>query len=171
MSTFKLLQAAVFFAFSLTVTPVLAATKVAVLPFELVDETRYTVPEEIARTASLAPAVKKSLSSRGDYEFTEVSPDELQWASTAYGYLMNHADEAVKLGKQLGVDWIVVGENHKVSFLVTYAITHLVNVKNGTLAGHFQRELKGSLYNQTLTDNSAAELGQDIHTRINSPNN
>lgn len=169
MSTSKPLQTVQLLACLMVAAPALAATKVAVLPFELVDETRYTIPEEIARTASLAPAVKKSLSSRGDYAFTEVSPDELQRATTAYGYLMNHADEAAKLGKQLGVDWIVVGENHKVSFLVTYAITHLINVKEGTLAGHFQRELKGSLYNQVLTDNSAAELGQDIHARINPP--
>jgi len=40
--------------------------------------------------------------------------------------------------------WIVVGQHSKHSFLCSYLMVHLVNVKTQKLAGDFPTELKGT---------------------------
>ncbi|EGW19649.1 DUF2380 domain-containing protein [Methylobacter tundripaludum] len=117
----------VYLAFS---DPVNAAPRIAILNFELLDETLLpNTPEELTRTASMKPLLEQAIRRLGDYEIVQISVNDQNAATAGIGYLLNFNDVAAKLGKQSGADWVVVGQHSKHSFLYSYLMVHLVNVK------------------------------------------
>lgn len=87
----------------------LAATRIAVLDFELKDLTLAPgIPAEIQRTASIKPLLEQELASAG-YAIVPISAAAQQAANSGVGYLYDHADAAAVLGKQHAADYIVVG--------------------------------------------------------------
>ncbi|WP_432745987.1 DUF2380 domain-containing protein [Methylobacter sp. G7] len=152
----------VYLAFS---HPVNAAPRIAVLNFELHDITSLpNVPEELTRTASMKPLLEQAISKLGDFEIVQVSVNDQNAATAGVGYLFNFNDVAAKLGKQSGADWIVVGIHSKPSFLFSYLMAHLVNVKTQNLAGDFPIELKGT--HQKVTQRGINALAKKLTARI-----
>lgn len=145
--------------------PVNAAPRIAVLNFELLDDTLLpNAPEELTRIASMKPLLEQAISKLGNYEIVQVSVNDQNAATAGVGYLLNFNDIAAKLGKQSGADWVVVGQHSKYSFLYSYLMVHLVNVKTQKLAGDFPTELKGT--DQKVTQRGISRLAKKLTARI-----
>lgn len=124
---------------------VFAAPKIAILDFELNDITSLpNTPEELIRTASIKPFFEAALTQKGDYQFIQISQADHQAANPGLGYLFKFNDIAAKLGRQFKADWIIVSQHSKPSFLFSYLMVHVVNVKTGKLIGRYAIELKGN---------------------------
>jgi hypothetical protein len=122
-----------------------AAERVAVLNFELNDLTSlpYT-PEERQRTASFRPLLEQALSRMGDYAMIPVNDGDQAAANPGFGYLFRFPELAARFGERVGADWVVVGQHSKPSFLFSYLLANLIDVKNRTLAASYAIELKGN---------------------------
>lgn len=145
--------------------PVNAAPRIAILNFKLLDETLLpNTPEELTRTASMKPLLEQAIRRLGDYEIVQISVNDQNAATAGIGYLLNFNDVAAKLGKQSGADWVVVGQHSKHSFLYSYLMVHLVNVKTQSLTGDFPTELKGT--NPKVTQRSINSLAKKLTARI-----
>jgi len=145
--------------------PVNAAPRIAVLNFELLGDTLLpNAPEELSRTASMKPLLEQAISRLGNYEIVQISLNAQNAATAGVGYLLNFNDVAAKLGKQSGADWVVVGQHSKHSFLYSYLMVHLVNVKTQKLAGDFPTELKGT--HQKVTQRGINSLAKKLAARM-----
>jgi hypothetical protein len=145
--------------------PVNAAPRIAVLNFELRDITTLpNTPDELARTASMKPLLEQAISELGDYEIVQININEQNAATAGVGYLFNFDEIAAKLGRQSGADWVVVGRHSKGSFLYSYLMAHLINVKTESLAGNYSVELKGT--HQKVTERGVNALAKKLTSRI-----
>jgi hypothetical protein len=128
-----------------------AAQRIAVLNFELNDITSLpNTTQEQLRTASLRPLLEQALSQSGDYEIIHINAADQARANAGFGYLFRFNDLAAKLGEQFGADWIIVGQHGKPSFLFSYLMVHLIDIKTQALVGSFDIELKGTHEKVTL---------------------
>ncbi len=122
-----------------------ANPRIAILDFELNDITSLpNTPEEIIRTASIKPLLEQALKKSGNFEIIQINTKAQHTANAGLGYLFHFNDVAAELGKQVGADWVVVGQHSKPSFLFSYLMAHLVNVKNQSLSARYDIELKGN---------------------------
>lgn len=152
----------VYLAFS---HPLNAAPRIAVLDFELYDITTLpNTPDELTRTASMKPLLEQAISKQGDYEIIQININEQNAANAGAGYLFNFDEVAAKLGRQSGADWVVVGRHSKGSFLYSYLMAHLINVKTESLAGNYSVELKGT--HQKVTERGINALAKKLTARI-----
>ena len=143
-----------------------AAPRIAILNFELNDITSLpNTPKEQLRTASIHPLLEGAISQTGDYEIIHINPEAQLAANSSFGYLFRFNDLAAKLGEQFGADWIVVSQHSKPSFLFSYLLAHVINVKAQTLAASYDIELKGN--HEKVTQRGARSLANKIHNLIN----
>lgn len=153
---------AIYMAFS---SPANAASRIAVLDFELSDITTLpNTPEELTRTASMKPLLEQAIKKLGDYEIVQISANEQNAANAGFGYLFTFDEVAAKLGKQYGADWVVVARHSKGSFLYSYVMAHLIDVKTESLAGNYSVELKGT--HQKVTERGISALARKLTARI-----
>lgn len=137
-----------------------AATRIAILDFELKDLTLAPgIPAEILRTASIKALLEGELRSAG-YEIVEIPLPAQRGADSGVGYLFDHADVAAQLGKNFGADYLLVGRLHKPSFLFAYLMGNLVRVSDGRWVGKFISESKGP--NAQLTIKAVESLAVKI---------
>ncbi len=143
-----------------------AETQILILDFELNDIAGIlpTPKEELERTASLGPLLRDAISKNAGYKVLPINKDDQAKAAVGFGYLLDHSDEAAKLGKQLGADFVVVGQIHKPSFLFAYLRVHLVDVNSGKLVGNHYVEIKGST--KKVTEKGVANLANYIDETI-----
>ena len=147
--------------FALCSVPAFAQSRIAVLDFELHDLTLLPrTPEELERTASVAPLLRAALVKKGGYEPVTIAPDTQAKANAAFGYLFDQPEVAAELGARFGAEWVVIGRVHKPSFLFAYLKVHLVNVTSQRLTGDFVVEVKG--YLKKLTERGAVRLAEQI---------
>ncbi len=143
-----------------------AVQRIAILNFELSDITSLpNTAEEQQRTASLRPLLAQALQPMADYEIITINAQIEANANASVGYLFNFDDLAAKLGKQAGADWIIVGRHSKPSFLYSYLLAHLVQVKNPSAVARFAIELKGN--HQKVTQRGINKLADKIQLAIN----
>lgn len=144
-----------------------AAPRIAILDFELNDITSLpNTAQEISRTASIKPFLEQALSQQGDYQFMQISPAQQKAANPGFGYLFKFDENAADLANQYGADWIIVGQHSKPSFLFSYLMVHVVNVKTGKLIGRYELELKGN--HEKVTRRGTRKLAQKISVLISS---
>ncbi|MGZ4958907.1 MAG: DUF2380 domain-containing protein [Methylomonas sp.] len=149
-----------FFGLALLSLNLNAATRLAILDFELKDLTLAPgIPAEIKRTASIKPLLEKELKSAG-YEIVDIPLPAQQAANSGVGYLFDHADVAAQLGEKVGADYVLVGRLHKPSFLFAYLMGNLVRVGDGRWVGKFISESKGP--NAELTIKAVESLAVKI---------
>lgn len=142
------LAARFFIALSITAllfsTSLCASTSLAVLDFELSDLTQVDDNgKEVKRAASLAPMLRDILANAHGYTSVAIPSETYQSANQGFGYLFDHADAAAQLGQTLGADWVVNSRLHKPSFLFSYLISQVVNVKTGLAYPELIVEIKG----------------------------
>ena len=143
-----------------------AAPRIAILNFELNDITSLpNTPQEQLRTASIRPLLEQAISQTGDYEIIHINAEAQATANSSFGYLFRFNDLAAKLGEQFGADWIVVSQHSKPSFLFSYLMAHVINVKTQTLAASYAIELKGN--HEKVTQRGVKSLANKIHALIN----
>lgn len=131
-------------------SPVNAATRIAILDFELHDLTLAPrLPKEIQRTAGLKGLLEGELLKAG-YSIVNIDLAVQQHANAGFGYLFEHSDLAAALGKTVNADYILVGRLHKPSFLFAYIMGHLVRVADGRTVGNYSVETKGGEQKLTL---------------------
>ncbi len=147
---------------SLSCAASLAETRILILDFELNDIAGITPTpqEELERTASLGPLLRDAIAKNAGYKVLPTNKDEQAKANAGFGYLLDHSDEAAKLGKQSGADFVVVGQIHKPSFLFAYLRVHLVDANSGKLVGNHYVEIKGST--KKVTEKGVANLANYI---------
>ena len=142
-----------------------AAPRIAVLDFELNDITSLpNTPAELQRTATMAPLLIEAFNQTGHYQTVAISTDLQKAANGSFGYLFRFPDEAAKLGHQQQVDWIVVSQHSKPSFLFSYLWVYLVDVPSKAIVARYDIELKGS--HEKVTRHAIASLAKKIHETI-----
>jgi hypothetical protein len=145
--------------------PVHAGTRIAILNFELNDITSLpNTPEELTRTAAIRSLLEQAMTQIGDYEIIQINTGAQNAANSGFGYLFRFNEVAAKLGKQFGADWVVVGQHSKPSFLFSYLMTHLINVKTQQLDRNFAIELKGT--HEKVMERGVRRLASMIHESI-----
>ena len=142
-----------------------AAPRLAILNFELNDITSLpNTQQEQLRTASIRPLLEQAISQTGDYEIIHINSEAQLAANSSFGYLFRFNDLAARLGEQFGADWIVVSQHSKPSFLYSYLMAHVINVKTQTLAASYDIELKGN--HEKVTHRGVRSLANKIHALI-----
>lgn len=155
----------IFWLYLLYCGSISAAPRIAVLDFELTDITSLpNTPDELARTASMKPLLEQAISKQGDFEIVQIGVGDQSAAAAGPGYLFRFDEEAAKLGRQAGADWIVVGRHSKSSFLYSYLMAHLIDVKTQTLTGNYSVELKGT--HRKVTEHGMEALAKKLAGRI-----
>ncbi|MDD5266911.1 MAG: DUF2380 domain-containing protein [Methylococcales bacterium] len=141
------------------------APRIAVLNFELNDITSLpNTPQELVRTASISPLLEQAITETGNYEIIHINAVAQATANSSFGYLFRFNDLAAKLGEQYGADWIIVSQHSKPSFLFSYLMSHVINVKTQTLAASYDIELKGN--HEKVTKRGVRSLANKIHALI-----
>ena len=142
-----------------------AREKIAILSFELNDITSLpNTKEERKRTASIKPLLAQAIKQRGDYEIIKISSEQQRAENAGIGYLFKFHDVAAKLAKVFGADWVIVGQHSKPSFLYSYLIANLINVKTGKRVARFDIEMKGN--HQKVTLRGVQKLSREIDKTI-----
>ena len=120
-------------------------TKIVVFDFELNDITSLpNTPDELVRTASFKPLLERAIKSTGQYEIIQINTKDYALENAGLGYLYKFHDIAASLGEKFGAEWVIVGQHSKPSFLFSYIMTNLVNVKTKNLVARYAIELKGN---------------------------
>jgi hypothetical protein len=142
-----------------------AAPRIAILNFELNDITSLpNTPQEKLRTASMQPLLEQAISQSGDFEIIHIKTEDQIAANSSFGYLFRFNDLAAKLGEQYGADWIVVSQHSKPSFLFSYLMAHVINIKTQTLVASYDIELKGN--HEKVTQRGVSSLAKKIHALL-----
>lgn len=146
-----------------------ARQRIAVFNFELNDIT--SLPNTVAeqrRTASIRPLLEQALlKTDDDYEIVAIdSATQALASNSGAGYLFAHPDWAAQLGQRLGVDWLIVGQHSKPSFLFSYLKAQLIEVAPQRLTARFDIEMKGN--HVRVTEHGTTALALKIHRQIGS---
>lgn len=145
--------------------PAYAKPRIAVLDFELNDYTSLpNTHDEQVRTASIRPLLETALSQFGGYDIVTVDSKAQAAANGSFGYLFRFDETAAKLGQDYGADWILVSQHSKPSFLFSYLIAHLINVKTGQQIARYDIELKGN--HTKVTQHGVNALARNINQTI-----
>ncbi len=158
------LGAVLFFGITLNSLAV-ETTRIAILDFELNDITSLpNTPDEIIRTASFKPLLENAISNLGRYEIIQVNSKDYALQNAGLGYLYKFHDIAASLGEKVGAKWVIVGQHSKPSFLFSYIMVNLVNVKTKSLVAGYEIELKGS--HRKVTERGIKAIAKKIKKGI-----
>ncbi|WP_231590836.1 DUF2380 domain-containing protein [Grimontia sp. AD028] len=144
---------------------VCASGRLAVLDFELSDLTQVDDnSKEVERTASLAPMLRDALANTHGYTSVAIPSEAYKNANQGFGYLFDHADATAQLGQAIEADWVVISRLHKPSFLFSYLISQIVNVKTGLAYPELIVEIKGQQeeMNRRGIDKMAGKIARQI---------
>lgn len=146
-------------------TNLFAVPTLAVLDFELNDLTRVSDnSEEVKRTASLAPMLRRALVIDHEYPLATVPDEMYDNANKGVGYLFSHTTDAAQLGKKVGADWVVITRLNKPSFLFSYLIAQVVNVKTHLAYPELIVEIKGP--QQVMSEQGIKKIAEKITQQI-----
>ncbi len=142
-----------------------ADPRIAILNFELNDITSLpNTPEELTRTATIKPLLEQAMTQIGNYEIIQINTEAQKAANSGFGYLFRFHEVAANLGNQFGADWVIVGQHSKPSFLYSYLMVHVINVKTQNLVGSYDIELKGT--HDKVMERGVSSLAKKIHESI-----
>ncbi|WP_347985715.1 DUF2380 domain-containing protein [Methylomonas sp. AM2-LC] len=145
-----------------------AQTRIAVLDFQLNDLTLLANTQtELQRTASMAPLLIESLNLNDDYHAISI-PSTLQAAANNnFADFYHFPAQSAKLGRQLNVDWMVISQHIKPSFLFSYLQVLLIDVNKETQVARYDIELKGS--HAKVTQHSIMALAKKLQATLSEP--
>lgn len=149
------------------ITAQASARAIAVLEFELNDLTlNPNLVEETKRTATLRPLLVGQLTGHHNISVIENPASARVEAEKGKGYLFDRPAVAAKIGREVGVNWIVSGRLHKASFLFVYLKAQLINTQTDRVAADFVVEIKGP--QQKLTRKGIEALALQISAALES---
>jgi hypothetical protein len=161
-----LCSAVAVFLLGLASHSVQADTRIAVLEFELKDMTlQPDIQQETERAATIKPLLQSALQKQGNYVMIDVDAEAQREANTGFGHLFAYHDVAAGLGERAGAEYVVVGRVHKPTYLFTYLMAHLVDVKTKKLVGDYVVEVKGP--QKKITAKGVESLAVQITETIN----
>ena len=141
------------------------AANLAVMEFELKDLTlNPKIKEETERAATLRPLLAERLATHHKHTVVENTSDVKIESERAVGYLFERPAVAARLGRSMGVDWVVSGRLHKGSYLFVYLKAQLIDAKSGGVKADFAVEIKGP--QQKLTYKGVESLAQQINDAL-----
>ena len=146
-------------------TSVNAGIRIAVLDFELNDMTSLpNTRAELIRTGSIKPLLEQAISQEAGYEIIRINSEEQKFVNARFGYLFRFHDEAAKLGKKYGADWIIVGQHSKPSFLESSLIVDVINIETASRVAELIVDLKGN--HEKVTERAVKALAGKIRNTI-----
>lgn len=141
---------------------VFARPSVLILDCALQDDTMLPdVPEELARTASVAPLLRATLREFG-YAVPDYAGSDENLALTETGYFQAHPKIAAELGRSYDADWVGLCTQFKFSFLVSILRVHLVDVTKNQVITHAETWMRGSMTDSRMTRRSTRSLGEQV---------
>ncbi|MGR8930719.1 MAG: DUF2380 domain-containing protein [Gammaproteobacteria bacterium] len=148
-----------------TIHDVNSSQRIAILDFELYDITSmpYTAQEK-QRTASIRPMLEQALAQSGTYQIVDIPAERQAKVNAGFGYLFRFHDLAATLGEQHHADWVLVGRHSKPSFLFSYLMGNLIEVRSHARRANFAIELKGS--HPSVLQHGIKALARDIAESI-----
>ncbi len=143
-----------------------AGERIAILSFELNDITSLpNTQAERIRTALIKLLLEQAMMLIGDYDIIQISSDQQKVENAGFGYLFRFPDVTAKLAMKNGADWIIIGQHSKPSFLFSYLIVKLINVKTGEIIARYDIEMKGN--HSKVTQRGVRKLSREIDKGIN----
>ena len=162
---FKVFLVSLFVILTGTCTNVNAEIRIAILDFELNDLTSLpNTRAELIRTSSIKPLLEQAISQEAGYEIIRINSEEQKFANAGFGYLFRFHDEAAKLGKKYGADWIIVGQHSKPSFLESSLIVDVINIETASRVAELIVDLKGN--HEKVTERAVKALAGKIRNTI-----
>jgi len=139
-----------------------ADTRILFLDFGLSDGTMLPrVPAELARNALLAPYLRAQFRERG-YDVA-LLPGSVELTNQINsGYLSAHPEVAAALGRQVGAEWVALGQQNKFSFLISWLNVQLVDVSSGRIVARAESALRGGMDDNRMTKRTIASLAEQL---------
>ena len=142
-----------------------SAINLAVLEFELNDLTlNPNLVEESERTATLRLLLAEQFTVHYNITVIANPPSARVEAGKGQGYLFDRPALVAKIGREIGVDWIVFGRLHKASFLFVYLKAQLIDTQTDQIAADFVVEIKGP--QKKLTKKGIESLARQINAAL-----
>lgn len=142
-----------------------AGPRVGVLAFELNDLTRLRAPQEVKRTASLAPLLRHALQKRG-YDTVSVPLAANGDSGRRVEHLFKDPASAASLGRRSRADWVIAGKLQKDSYLFAFITVRVVDVHTRQLIGEFNTRIEGPMTNQMLTRIGIQRIAEAVDSAI-----
>ena len=133
-------------------TPVLANSTFAVTDFELLNLTlKLSDPAKVAaidakdqeRIRLMDELLKEGIANTEGFNMTHVSAEDRSEADKGVGFLFDCASCSADLGRKYDADYILIGRLHKPTYLFSYIIVRVFDVKNNKLVKEYRSEAKG----------------------------
>ena len=141
-------------------------TRILVLDFGLSDDTLLpNHPEELVRTASVAPYVRDHIRALG-CRSPNWRSDADTLSDTATGYLSAHPGAVVEIAAGEQADWVVVGKLQKFSFMEAWLQTVIIDPRSGKLLARAESEIRAGMRDDRMTKRAAVSLAQQIAQTI-----
>ncbi len=134
------------------ISPVWADNNFAVTDFELLDLTlRLSDPKKAAeidaqeqeKIKMIDTLIRKGITDTEGYTMLHVSAEDRNKADKSIGYLFDCAKCSADLGREYNADYILIGRLHKPTYLFSYIIVRVFDVKANRLIKEYRTEAKG----------------------------
>lgn len=128
------------------------AKNIAVPNFELLDLTlKLSDPEKAAEINAkeqrniemIETLIQEGIIKNKKFTFIPVSAKFRNKADLSVGYLFDCAKCSADLGREYNADYIVIGRLHKPTYLFSYIIVRVFDVKENRLFKEYRSEIKG----------------------------
>lgn len=155
------------------VTPVLANSTFAVTDFELLNLTlKLSDPKKVAaidaedqeRIRMMDKLIREGIANTDGFTMTHISEADRSKADESVGYLFDCAKCSADLGRTYDADYILIGRLHKPTYLFSYIIVRIFDVKANRLIKEYRTEAKGKPSKSVpgAIDNMLIKIRNDI---------
>jgi hypothetical protein len=144
-----------------------AAIHIAVFPFGLDDTTLLPgVPAERRRTAAVAPYLRAALADRYGYTVVEPPLTATQAKEMANGALYRRPAPLLAAARQSGADFAVAGLLVKPTYLFSFLVGNLFDLRTGRSLGERSVRIEGPMSGDRVTAAGAERLAAILHEII-----
>ena len=134
------------------VSPVWADSNFAITDFEMLNLTlQLSDPQKVAKINAqdqknikiLNTLIREGIADTEGFNMIQVSAKDRSEADKGIGYLFDCAKCSANLGREYNADYILIGRLHKPTYLFSYIIIRIFDVKTNRLLKEYRAEIKG----------------------------